>query len=187
MGLTSVICLAKLIKNWSRSFCINCRYLGHYLTVISMWAIVKFSALTLLCWTYLLRRSALGSMRMIPIFSLASFVRWSSILLIALINISDSVSSKHIWMIGQSISITCVKSVSSELLHFAMSHLFCFFYLSRVQLHLRWIDWTWATCMNIWVWFFSRFHITIIIIVVINWRRVFAAASLSVLLSNPCF
>jgi len=137
MSLSSVVCLPKLIENWSGSFCINCWYLSHNLSVVCMRTVSEFSTSSLFSWTNFLRRSALGSVSMIPVLALARFIWWwvttSWVALIAiLLVVSNSVSSEHISMELQSISVTCVKSISSKLFHFTVSHLFGFFNLSRI-------------------------------------------------------
>jgi len=137
MCLSSMVCLAKLVEDRSGSFCINCRYLSHHLSIVCMRAVGEFGTSTLFGGTYLWWRSTLSTMGIIPIFTLTCLVWWraSSLriaLLAVLLIISNSVSSEHVTMELQTISITCVKSISFKLLHLAVSHLFCFFNLSRI-------------------------------------------------------
>lgn len=79
VSMSSYVCLTKLIKDWSWSFCINCRYLCHYLTiVVSNIAIIFISCSCLLCWTYFLSTSSFCTISMIPIFTLICFIWWST-------------------------------------------------------------------------------------------------------------
>jgi hypothetical protein len=113
MCLRSMVCLAKLVEDRSGSFCINCRYLSHHLSIICMRAVCGFGTGTLFGGTYLWWRSTLSTMGIIPIFTLTCLIWWWAnslriTLLAVLLIISNSVSSEHVSMELQTISITCV-------------------------------------------------------------------------------
>ena len=77
MVMVSNICLTKLIKNWSGSFGVNSRYLSHYLAIVRMVAIIKFSSLSLLRWTYLRGATSFVIMIVVPVLSSSCLVCWT--------------------------------------------------------------------------------------------------------------
>lgn len=126
------ICLPKLVQNRSRSFGINCRYLSHHLAIISM-VFIKFSSLSLFCWTDLRWTTSFIIMVVLPILASSSLICWSTSWITCctvLISICYSILLQKIVEVAESISITCIESVPSELSHLALSHKFDFFHLS---------------------------------------------------------
>ena len=89
-----------------------------------------------------------------------------------------------------SISITCVKPIFSELFHFSVSHLFCFFNLLRIELNLSWVDGSSGSSINISIRFeIIWIHITIVIwisLLLLSLLR-FTSSCSSILLSNSTF
>ena len=89
-----------------------------------------------------------------------------------------------------SISITGIQPVSSELLHLSVSHLFSLFNLLWSQLNLTWIHSCVCSSIYISIWFeIVWIHVTIIIRISLWWLPLnwFSSTSSSVLLCNSTF
>lgn len=98
---------------------------------------VEFCALRLFSWTDLRRTSSL----IVVIFPILAFcciaiVTIPRILLV----ISNSILFEKLVEVIESISITCLETVSSKLSHFTLSHLLYLFHLCRGKLYLSSID-----------------------------------------------
>ena len=187
MMLTSVI-LAKLIKYWSRSFGINCWYLGHHLTIIRM-VLIILTSYRLLVWTNFIRAWTLSG---IPVFTLNSLTWWIIISQIkmrideicrtALLIIDNSMFFKDISEIAHSISVISVKSVLSKYFHFVVSNLLGFLNLLWSQLNLGRIYCSWSSmvgCVHFVVWIYIT-----IITVLFRWRSISIFISCFILLGN---
>lgn len=100
----------------------------------------------------------------------------------ALLVINDSIFLKRISQITHSVSVICIESISSELSHFTLGHLFSLLNLLRIQLNLRWIYGTTAPTVDFRsINFIVRVYITVIV-VLFWWRSILIACS--ILLSN---
>ena len=113
-----------------------------------MGTVIEFAdSLSIFVWTYLLRAAPFG-MAVIPVFTLGGFVGRAIVIvypiiiasLAVLLIVSDPASLQNLRQTSDSVSITTVESVSSELSHFSISHLFGLFDLLRVELDLGWVD-----------------------------------------------
>ena len=141
MVVSSNICLPKLVQNRSGSFGINSRYLSHHLAIICM-VLIEFSSLSLFCWADLRWTSSFIVMVMVPILASSSLVSWPSSWIASctvLVSVCNPILLQKIIEVAKSISITCIKSVPSELSHLALSHKFDLFHLSSRKLHLSWV------------------------------------------------
>ena len=181
--------LPELIQDWSGSFCIDGRDLGHDLSII--WTII-----ILTCWSCLLIWTDFGRTIFVSVsirskvFALGGLV-WRSIPCIqkvsswALLVINYSILLQASSKVVHSVSITCVKSISFELFQFSMCHLLGFLNLLWIELYLSSIDSAWPTSMGIRVIsFFCWVNIAIIVVIWLDSWWIFTS-SLSIGLSNP--
>lgn len=132
MGMLTNIALSKLIKNWSRPFCINCRYLCHHLTIIGMWAVIELCTLSIccLCWTYFTWTCSLMTICVVLASSSSIgciVVSMTKACGTHLLIIVDSTLFQNLVECHHTFSIASIKSIPSELLNFTIRHLLGFF------------------------------------------------------------
>lgn len=149
-----VVSLVELVQIGSRTLCINCWYLSHYLSVVRVRAVVL---LLWSCTTCFVRADFWGTRSsVVVVFVLTCSVRRITVIVpyveyILIVNYSHFF--EEIVKELESFSVTLMQSVSSKLFKFSIGDLFCLFNLSRVQLDLCGVDSSSCWWQEIVIWF----------------------------------
>lgn len=182
------VALAELIENGSGPLGVDCRNLGHYLAIVGVGTVVELRALTVagLCGADLGWTRALVAI----IVTLASsgpvgcpVVAVAEVGGAHLLIIVDSILLEDVVESNDSVSVTGVESVSSELLKLAIGHLLSLLQLLRIELHLSWVHSLRASVADLLLLVVSGLHITVVVISVVL-LSLLTGPSSSILLSN---
>ena len=147
--------LSELVQNWSWTFCVNCWDLSHNLSTCWITTVGIFCGWTStsFCWTYLGWTDSF-IVAFVVIRSIWRHAIWlSKLWLINLLIIMNSNFLQLLLKLINSVSVTCIKPIFSELFHFSVGHLFCFLNLLRRKLNLTWIYSCCVACINICIRF----------------------------------